>query len=173
MRKMYQIVAIALTLLISVPVFAQSQQAREEMALGAALPAIELSSTVYGNITPADLKGKVVLVCMFATWCGPCQHELAEVQKVLWPKYGKNENFKLIVIGREHTDEELTKYNAKKGFDFPLYPDPQRKVYSKFADSTIPRSYLFNKNGKLVYSSIGYKAEEFEKLMDAISKALK
>lgn len=97
-------------------------QGVEKLKVGDALPAFSLNSEVYGKVTPADLKGKVVLVSLFATWCGPCQLELGQVQKVLWPKYKDNADFKLLVIGREHTDADLKKYNERKKFAFPLYP---------------------------------------------------
>ena len=145
----------------------------QELKVGDALPKFELKSSVYGDIKPADLKGKVVLVSLFATWCGPCQKELAEVQSTLWPKYKDNKNFKMLVIGREHTDEDLQKYNERKKFTFPLYPDPKREVFSKFAEKSIPRAYLFDKDGKLVYASVGYTAEEFQKLTETIESALK
>lgn len=109
------------------------------------MPQFTLNSNIYGQVTPSDLKGKVVLVSLFATWCGPCQKELAEVQSTLYPKYKDNENFRLLVIGREHTDADLTKYNVRKKFTFPLYPDPKREVFSLFADQSIPRAYLFGK----------------------------
>ena len=148
--------------------FAQAQ----ELKTGDAMPEFQLSSSVYGDVKPADLKGKVVLVSLFATWCGPCQKELAEVQSTLWPKYKDNKDFVLLVIGREHTDEQLQKYNERKKFTFPLYPDPKREVFSLFAEKTIPRAYLFGKDGTLVYSSVGYTAEEFQTLMESIAKAL-
>ena len=132
-------------------------QGVEKVKAGDAMPAFSLNSEVYGKVTPADLKGKVVLVSLFATWCGPCQLELGQVQKVLWPKYKDNADFKLL---------------ERKKFTFPLYPDPKREVFSLFADQSIPRVYLFGKDGKLVHASIGYTAEEFQHLMESIEQEL-
>lgn len=144
----------------------------QELKVGDAMPGFKINSSVYGKVNSADLKGKVVLVSLFATWCGPCQLELAEVEKVLWPKYKDNEDFVLLVIGREHTDEQLKKYNERKKFCFPLYPDPKREVYSLFAEKTIPRAYLIGKDGKVAYASVGYSDEEFQHLLKAIEEAL-
>ena len=44
-------------------------------------------------------------------------------------KYKDNKDFVLLVIGREHTDEQLKAYNERKKFTFPLYPDPKRKFF--------------------------------------------
>lgn len=160
-----------LAMMLLVLVMAVGMQA-QELKVGDALPKFELKSSVYGDVKPADLKGKVVLVSLFATWCGPCQKELADVQNTLWPKYKDNKDFVMLVVGREHSDEDLQKYNERKKFTFPLYPDPKREVFSLFAEKSIPRAYLFDKDGKLIYSSVGYTAEEFQKLMETIAKAL-
>lgn len=145
----------------------------QDLKKGDRLPAFELKSVAYDDVSSADLKGKVVLISLFATWCGPCQLELAEVEKTLWPMYKDNKDFVLLVIGREHTDEQLKAYNERKKFTFPLYPDPKREVFSLFAEKSIPRAYLFNKEGQAVYTSIGYTKEEFGQLMSAIAEALK
>ena len=137
------------------------------------MPAFTIVNDNGMQVLSSSLKGKVILINFFATWCPPCQKELAEVQKILWPKYKDNKDFALLVIGREHTDAELEKYNEKKGFFFPLYPDKNRAIYGAFAKNLIPRSFLVDKTGKVIYTTKGYSDEEFAELMDKIEAALK
>lgn len=151
----------------------KAQDDGDIVKVGDKMPAFTIVSDNGQQLSSASLKGKVVLVNFFATWCPPCQKELAEVQKTLWLKYKDNKNFALLVIGREHTDADLSKYNEKKGFTFPLYPDKNRSIYGAFAKNLIPRSYLVDKSGKVIYTSKGYNDEDFASLMKAIETALK
>lgn len=169
MKKVILFCVIALTSMLS---FAQDNNA-DIVKVGDNMPAFTLSSTVNGTVRSEDLKGKVVLINIFATWCGPCQSELAEVQKTLWPKFKDNKDFQMLVIGREHTDEQLTEYNKRKNFTFPLYPDPKREVTGKFATKMIPRSYLVDKNGKVISATTGFGDGYMDKLIKDIEKALK
>ena len=152
---------------------AYAQDDKSLVKVGDAVPAFVISHDDGTQIVSSSYKGKVVLINFFATWCPPCQKELAEVQKTLWPKYKDNKDFALLVIGREHTDAELQKYNEKKGFTFPLYPDRNRAIYGAFAKNLIPRSYLVDKTGNVIYATKGYSDEEFAELMEKIEAALK
>lgn len=171
MRIWKKMTALLVALLAVVIVHAQDS-GKSYLKIGDSLPTFTLKSSTYGTVRSADLKGKVVLVTLFATWCPPCQKELADVKEQLWPKYKDNKQFQLLVIGREHTEAELKKYNARKKFTFPLYPDPKREVYSLFAEKTIPRAYLFGKDGKLIFTSFEYTPEDFQQLMKEIETAL-
>lgn len=161
--------------LLAVALFtAKAQQADPEIIKeGDLMPAFTIVSDDGSAFQSSSLKGKVVFINFFATWCPPCQKELAEVQNVLWPKYSSNKDFVMLTIGREHTDAELKTYNEKKGFTFPLYPDRGRKIFDAFAKSLIPRSYLIGKDGKVIYRSVGYSEEDFNALMQKIEIALK
>ena len=140
--------------------------------VGEMMPSFSIVSDNGTKINSAELKGKVVLINFFATWCPPCQKELASVQQTLWPKYKDNNKFVMLVIGREHSDKELATYNEKKGFTFPLYPDKSRAIFGAIAKSLIPRSYLIGKDGKVIYAGKGYTDKEFAELLEKIETAL-
>ena len=120
-----------------------------------------------------ELKGKTILVTFFATWCGPCRKELPHIQSDIYNKYKKNPNFELLIFGREHSWEEVEKFKTDNKLTMPFYPDPERKIYSKFAGQYIPRNFLISPEGKILYSSIGFEEKEFEALKEMIENQLK
>lgn len=128
--------------------------------------------TPDGDVTTADLKGKVVLVNFFATWCPPCVKELPVLEKEVWNKYKDNKDFVLLVIGREHTPKELKKFAEDKGLNLPFCPDEDRNIFSQFAKQSIPRNYIINKGGKIIYASKGYSHKEFEHMIDVLKRQL-
>jgi peroxiredoxin len=128
--------------------------------------------TDKGNLKLSDLKGKVVLVNFFATWCGPCRQELPEVQTKIWDKYKNNPSFSLLIIARQQTRQEVNDFKIQSKFTMPFYVDTDRSIYSLYAKQYIPRNYLIDKNGKVIYLSQGYSVEEFANLLKTIETEL-
>lgn len=149
-----------------------SESSTDKIKAGDKMPEFSLSSDVYGHISSSDLEGKVTYLCFFATWCPPCQLELAAIQNTLLPEFQGEEDFRLVVVGREHTDADLTEYNATRHFTFPLYPDPEREVYSLFATETIPRAYLVGRDGIVADAAAGFDEEHFASVMKSIRELL-
>jgi hypothetical protein len=52
-------------------------------------------------------------------------------------------------------------------------PDPKRAIYSKFANAGIPRNYLVNRKGRILYQSVGNDPKDFKKLIAILEKELK
>jgi peroxiredoxin len=130
------------------------------------------ATTLDGKeISIEKLRGKVILINYFATWCGPCMKEMPYLESEIYKKID-NEDFVLICIGREHTTEELVKFKDEKGFDLPMAPDPKREIYSKYARMMIPRNFVIGRDGKIIYQHIGFEMEEFEKMITVIKNEL-
>lgn len=144
---------------------------------GDQMPTFTLESSVNGQMTSEMLKGKVVLITIFATWCPPCQKELKALDDAIKQKQipftKDNTDLAILVVGREHKEDELEKYLEKKQFSFPIYPDPTREFTSKFATQNIPRTYLIDRTGKIVYASVGYEEKDFKGLIKEINTQLK
>jgi len=114
MKNLFLTAILALTF-----IGAKAQSPNDDLVkVGDKMPAFSIVSDNGEVISSDKFKGKVILINFFATWCPPCQKELASVQQTLWPKYKDNNKFEMLVIGREHSDKELATYNEKKGLHF-------------------------------------------------------
>ncbi len=158
-----------LLLLLPLIVLAQDEKESTLTEVGQAVPSFKLTTITGEEFDIQKMKGKTVLINFFATWCGPCMSEMPHLQKEIWEKF-KGENFVVIAVGREHSSEELVKFNNEKGFTFLMAPDPKRDVYGLFAKAYIPRNYLIDKTGKIAYQSVGFNKEEFQVLKSMIQK---
>jgi peroxiredoxin len=139
--------------------------------VGEPAPDFELTSIDGTPFRTADLRGRVVVLNFFATWCGPCQHELPHLQDI-WNEFRDNDDFQMLVVGREESAESLKDFQKTHKFTFPLAPDPDKSIYGKFASQSIPRTYLISRNGTIIYQFTGAYEEEIAKIKKLISKEL-
>ena len=124
-----------------------------------------------GNVTLSELKGKVVWLNFWATWCPPCRAELKRVQSDIVDHFAGKE-FVFLPISREETREQVAAFREQNGYTFTMGLDPERKIYDRFASNYIPRNFLIDRNGKIAFFGVGYDAEEFKHLISEIEKTL-
>jgi peroxiredoxin len=98
-----------------------------------------------------DLKGKVVLVNFWATWCPPCRKEMPDLQ-ALYDRY-KDQGFVVVSISDEAA-AKVQPFIAERKITYPVLLDPGRKVNELFQVEGIPKSFVYNREGKLVAQSI-------------------
>lgn len=127
------------------------------------------------KIRLSELRGKVVLINFWATWCPPCMQEFNVITpKIITPFKGKD--FVLLPISRGEETEVVKKKMLQlkeKGIDFPVGLDPQKSIYSLYATQFIPRNFLINKEGRVVYNSVGYEEKGLDELAGMIRDLLK
>jgi len=123
--------------------------------IGQTAPDFTVTKLDGTQVRLSDLRGKIVLLNFFATWCGPCNAELPHLQET-WDEFADNDGFTMLVVDREESHETVREFTSRKGYTFPLAIDTDRSAYDKFADKGIPRTYLISRDGSIQYQSIGF-----------------
>jgi peroxiredoxin len=103
-----------------------------------------------------DLRGKVVLVNFWATWCPPCRSEMPDLE-ALYNQY-KGQGFVILAISDEDA-EKVKKYIDENHYTYTILLDPGRKVHEQYNIEGIPKSFVYNREGKLVAQSIDMRTK--------------
>ncbi len=116
--------------------------------------------------TLRELKGKVVLVNFWATWCQPCRREMPDLDAL----YKRFNGQGFVILGI--SDEEATEVNqllAENHVTYPILLDPDRKVNELFTIDGIPKSFVYDRSGKLVAQSIDMRTQK--QFLDLLAQA--
>ncbi len=103
-----------------------------------------------------NLRGKVVLVNFWATWCPPCRKEMPDME-ALYERFSAR-GLVILAISDENA-EKVDPFIAAQKYAYPILLDAGRKVSQLFSVNGIPKSFLYDRNGKLVAQAIDRRTE--------------
>jgi len=114
-------------------------------------------------------KGKIYLVSVWATWCGPCRAELNALQKVHC-EWSEEYDFEFIAISIDKpTDHpKIFKMANTMGWDFKVIHDEYGYLIRELDISKLPRMFLIDQKGNIVYEPQGYSKMALKKVEEKI-----
>ncbi len=166
------VVALVVAICAMTTALVQAEEKNDGSTLtkvGDPAPDFELTTLDGQKITNESVKGKVVLLNFFATWCGPCRTELPHLSKT-YQEWKDDDRVIVLSVGREHTKDDLTKFKEETKLDLSFAPDPEREMYSKFATRWIPRNYVIAPDGTIAMQEIGFDEDAFKAMIALIEE---
>lgn len=124
-------------------------------------PNFTLKSNNGKNIKLSELRGQVVLINFWASWCGPCRQEMPELNK-LYSKY-KKLGFTILGINVEEDSKEALKIIENDKISFPILFDSENKVSKLYDVIGMPTTLLVDRNGNMRYLHRAYKPGDINK----------
>lgn len=119
-------------------------------------PNFTLQSNGGGEVSLASLKGKVVMVNFWATWCVPCRQEMPHLQ-ALYERY-QGLGFELLAVNVEKNNAEgARKWLEETPVTFPVLFDPENQVTKLYKVQTMPSTVLIARDGTMRFIHHGYK----------------
>lgn len=131
--------------------------ARNGIEIGKSAPDFELTKLDGTNVKLSDLKGKKVILNFWATWCGPCQQEMPDME-AFYKEH--KENVEILAVNYTPSEkggggEKVSNFIKEKGITFPVLLDKNIDVTTAYKVITIPTSYFIDTKGVIQDKFIG------------------
>lgn len=143
------------------------RRARENYA-----PDFSFTSAQGEFISLEDLRGKVVVLDFWGTWCGPCVDSVPSLRS-MHKKYSKEPSFVLLGISSDREEDVWKEFTEKNKMVWPQFLDKDRRIHRAFGIRAFPTYIVIDHEGIVKFSSVGASWERSVDLHAAIQKAMK
>ena len=136
--------------------------AEDKKAINADLSAIKFKDVKGNVLSLADLKGKIIFLNFWATWCPPCLAEMPSINK-FYEQYKNDEEVVFLMIDADSDFAKAQNYLNRKNFKFKVYTFASDIPKSIFSGS-LPTTIVFDKKGRIAMNGVGpanYASKEF------------
>jgi peroxiredoxin len=147
------------------------EPASEPIGRGSRAP--EFSLTPLGSpdaLQLSDLRGRVVLVNFWATWCKPCEDEMPAMQQLYDELAGPS--FELLAISVDEDAASVERFRDRLHLSFPILLDPQQRVAHLYQTFRFPETLLIGADGSVIERYIGPKEWDADAYVDRIRRLL-
>lgn len=122
------------------------------------------------KVSLEDLKGKVVFINFWATWCGPCIAEMPSIQK-LYDKFKDNPDVAFVILEAEGNKEKAGKFMEKRKLNLPVYY-PDGGFPAEFFRGSLPTTVILDKQGNIAHVTEGMADYSGQDIVDFMNKVI-
>ncbi len=134
----------------------KQNQPEQAVSEGLYAPDFEVSGTsaVDKGSSLSELKGKVIFLHFWASWCDSCKGEMPSIE-ALYRKMSDNDDFRMITVIYKDDTGNAVKFMSANGYSFPVYSDPKGKASKNYRVTGVPESFIIDKKGIIKRRVIG------------------
>ena len=136
-------------------------------------PAPDFELALLGGtetVSLASLRGRVVLINFWATWCKPCEDEMPAMERLY--RALAPQGFALLAISVDEAAEPVAEFRERLGLSFPILLDPEKQVARAYQTFRFPETLLIGADGVVVERYIGPKEWDSEAYLERIRRLL-
>ena len=122
--------------------------------IGAPIPDVTLIDTQENKLQLSELRGSVIFVNFWASWCPPCIEEMPSIE-ALFRNLSGNPKFKMLTILYRDDVDRTVKSARGQGYTLPIYRDPDGSAAIQFGITGVPETFIIDKKGTLRDKVIG------------------
>lgn len=118
----------------------------------------------------SDLKGKVVFINFWATWCPPCRAEMPTIEK-LYDQFKGNKDIVFLIVNADEDFSKAAQYMQDNDYEMPVYT-PAGNIPYAYLSGVLPTTVMINKDGEMVFRHAGAADYSDPKMVDFIKKLI-
>ncbi len=154
MKKKFAVLLIVLGVVAAALVFVTSGRQSKPVRVGDAAPDFRLQALDGRSVGLSDLRGKVVMVHFWATWCPPCVDEIPSIDRL--SRSFPGQDFEVLAVSVDEGGEGAVKpFLQRNRLALPVLLNPDRSVPGRYGTFKFPETYIVDRSGVVRYKIIG------------------
>jgi peroxiredoxin len=141
--------------------------------VGYGAPAYAATTLAGDTVSLASLRGRVVLLNLWATWCGPCRRETPYLQALYEERRGEGLEIVGVSMDTPAARDLIDRFVEEYGVTYTILHDPQMRAMDLYRAIGLPGSFLVDREGTLRWMKFGAIAETDGDFQDALDSALR